>query len=762
MRWKTLVGGLALALATSSGCKQQCFLTERDLQHYQTMAGVPTDLDPNPAHSSIVPALDGRVGADPTTVYNPEREVRYLSLAESFATALEKGTVGQGINGLVDDTLVAAVGDLNQPLDRQSIRVLALEPALFGTNIDAAESKFDARWVNSLSWTTTDRPVGTALDAFQTNGRGGLNAIQTQAANLRSTLVKPLPTGGVAGITFNTDYQFTNLPARVNPSYTPSIQFQFEQPLLRGYGVEVNQIAARHPGGILQGDTFTTQPESQFVNGGILITRIRFDQSRAVLESQVNQMMVNVETAYWNLYAGYGELYAREVALRENLIIWRLTKVQVEAGKDKRTPAELYQAEGQYQTSRSDWLAALGRVLERERNLRGLLGMPVEDGTRLVPSDAPTLAPYQPDWASGVADALTLRPELIIARDNLKAQSLSLIELKNRLLPDVRFTSTYDSNSIGSRLDGADQNNALRNLASNRNNNWSLGLRAEIPIGFRDANAGVRQGRLRLAQQYWALRTMEDKAQRFLVQQYRGIAEFQRQIVIQRAAVDAYNNQLNVRLELVRSGKEVIDITLEAIRFGTGALQQYYQFVAQYNATLAQYEYAKGTLLKRNNIVICEGALPGVAQVRASEHERERSKALVLRERPIGPGLEPTCPAEGCGFQKLDTDKVAVPELLKTQPPMPKEMYETIPGPRPLTPTAWSPINPEKAPVSGAPLVTSGTVNYSDAPPPLVTTTRPTTGIYSAPGMVRPLTFPEDARAPGLPPLPASPVGGSR
>lgn len=766
MRWKKLLGGLALVLATSSGCKQQCFMTEYDLERYRSAAlGTPSDLDTNPAHSSILPSLDGKITADPATVFNPEREVRYLTLAESFALAMERGTVGQGLNGLVDDSLAASIGDLSQPLDRQSIRVLALEPALVGTNIDAALSKFDARWVTSMNWQNTDRPVGTALDAFQASGRA-LNAIETTDASFRSTLLKPLPTGGVAGITFNTDYQFTNLPARVNPSYRPALQFQFEQPLLRGYGVELNQIAATHPGAVaLQnlGVQVQPRPENQFVAGGILIARIRYDQSRAVLEAQLNQMMLNVETAYWNLYAAYGELYAREIAMRQNLNVWRTTKVQVEAGKEKKTAADLFQAEGQFQSSRSDWLRALGQVLERERNLRGLIGLPVNDGTRLVPADAPTLAPVQPDWQGAVTEALTLRPELVIARDNLKAQQLSLIEIRNRLLPDLRFAASYDSNSIGSRLDGADADNAFRNLATNRHNNWTLGLRLDVPIGFRDAHAGLRQARLRLAQQYWSLRTMEDKAQRFLALQYRNVAEFQQQIVILRSAVEAYNNQLNVRLELVRSGKDLAtDVTLEAIRFGSTALQQYFTFVAQYNSSLAAMEYAKGTLLKRNNIVICEGALPGCAQVRAVEHEHERSKALVLRERALGPGAKPGC-ADGCVAPLPGPDKLAMPELLKSQPPLPREVYEPIPGPKampagpttplstedrrvetskpaatppaltlpsitptppaapvklPATPTVPTAApTPARTPPAGGAAVTTGTITYSDEPP---------------------------------------------
>src|SRR5207244_1548409 len=57
-------------------------------------------------------------------------------------------------------------------------------------------------------------------------------------------------------------------------------------------------------------------------------------------------------------------------------------------------------------------------------------------------------------------------------------------------------------------------------------------------------------------------------------------------------------------------------------------LAQSYDFLKDQDAK------AKGTILQHNNVAIQEGPLPQVAMVRAVEHERERSKALVLRERP--------------------------------------------------------------------------------------------------------------------------------
>jgi hypothetical protein len=454
------------------------------------------------------------------------------------------------------------------------IRVLSLSPAVAGTNLEGSLSRFDAVYISSMTWNVTDQPIGTALQAFQARS-AAINAIQTDAATFSSQLLKPLPTGGVAGITFNTTYNFTNLAARVNPSYAPQLLFQFEQPLLQGFGTEINQLRQFLPGSILTpgflGQFGTTAPGALTGNEGILISRIRIDQERAVFEQLVNQMLLNVEIAYWNLYAAYWTLYARELGLRLAYESWKITGAKYYAGQTKL--ANFARTRGQYELFRGQRLAALGTVLEAERQLRKFLGLLANDGKRLVPSDAPTLAPYQPDYCASLQEALTLRPELILARENLKVGQLDVINSKNLLLPDLRFTSTYDVNAIGGRLDGPDAStNALRQLAQNRFNDWSAGLRLVVPIGFRQAHANLRRARLRLAQSYAVLKDQETKAEEFLVLNWRRLMEFHEQIRVQRAQREAYGLQL--RLEFERVGEQITaddTVILEAERFYTDA-----------------------------------------------------------------------------------------------------------------------------------------------------------------------------------------------
>ena len=91
--------------------------------------------------------------------------------------------------------------------------------------------------------------------------------------------------------------------------------------------------------------------------------------------------MVNVEIAYWNLYGSYWSLYASEQGLRQAFEAWRFNRVRYEVGRISKQ--DLAQTRQQYETFRNQRLQALDTILENERQLRGLMGLPAEDGQRL-------------------------------------------------------------------------------------------------------------------------------------------------------------------------------------------------------------------------------------------------------------------------------------------------------------------------------------------------------------------------------------------
>jgi hypothetical protein len=705
MRWLV---GLTLALAAAvAGCKQYCFVHECDVtgpDYYKRLL-LPEGIDCDPA-TSCRPAYANEIPTPPTYLH-PDRPIHYISLQECLAIALEQGTINQSpalvrapilspLLQSLNDTLIQftafrAVSGITDGI-ADSIRVLALEPAINGTDIESALSRFDAHWSTAVTWNNTDNPSGAGLFSGSSfNQQNGM------ASDWATGIIKPLPTGGIAGITFNTSYNLFSQPAAgtINPQYRPTLQFAFEQPLLQAFGVEANQLRQTPIG--------PTNPAfSQFIPGlarsigiqpsqeGILVTRIRFDQSRADFERQVQILVLNVESAYWDLYQSYGVLYTQTESLRQAYETLKIFKARYDAGT--LAPEDYFQTLGQYHLFRSQRVQAIAGVLEAERVLRGILGLPMSDGCRLVPCDAPTLAPYSPDWCTALHEALTLKPELVLAREELKARQLEVINRKNQLLPDLRFTSDYDITGIGPRLDGP--NGAFHSLASNHFDNWRLGLELDVPIGFREQHANLRIARLNLARGYHVLRDQEYRVTRLLTEQFQAIEETYNLIRIRRAERDAYGQELIVLYRQRDAGKEVTQRLLEAQRFYNDALVSEYQSIGLYNSVLAGFEYAKGTILQHDSVIIGEGSLPRCAAKRAVEHERERTAALVLRERdkpldahgdshvvPAGgpaPGPEPKLPVGPEG-----TQAPALPNLIHDQQPVPELTPEMLPKPRP-------------------------------------------------------------------------------
>lgn len=662
MRWKLYIGGLAFLLATVGGCKQPVFMTVDQLEEYKNL--MPAYLENNPKAGAQPLIAESPI---PSTVNNPSQRIRPLPLCEAIATALEKGTVGnptllfQLNSQLSFGVLGGATSVGYDPLNDQSIqftgqglsggtdnpiRILRLDPANVGADLELALSRFDAVWSTSFTWNNTDQPVATPAQLAQTAGT--TNTIVQQDVTAATGIYKPLPTGGIAGITFSTDYTYTNIPAvPVNPSYRPDLQFSFEQPLLAGFGTEINQIRNNTPGtnSLLNPLVFNNGLFAPPSAEGILITRVRFDEQRAEFERNLNYMVMNVEIAYWNLYNAYWSMYSAEQAVRQAYEAWKISLAAYQAGRI--AIGDLAQARGTYEQFRGNRLLTLQTVLDAERSLRGLMGLPMDDGCRIIPIDSPTLAPYQPDWDTSWQECMANLPELNMAREEVKARQMYVIAAKNALLPDLRLTATYDMNSLGSQLDGGGSNinNAFGQLASDHFNNWNVGLHLNVPIGFRAAQANLRMAQLQLARSYEFLHYQELKAERILGEWFRRLSSSYELIRIRRAQREAFAEQLKARFQEFLAGREkvTIDRLLDAQRLWADALATEYVAIRDYNVTIVAFEAARGTNLQRNNVLVAEGTLPPDARKRAVEHERQREHAIPVMERAL-PDMSPPTP----------------------------------------------------------------------------------------------------------------------
>src|SRR5690606_5751026 len=100
---------------------------------------------------------------------------------------------------------------------------------------------------------------------------------------------------------------------------------------------------------------------------------------------------------------------------------------------------DLAMIEEQYHFFRNQRMQALGQgvpgrpgVLEAERRLRYIIGLPAQDGFRLIPLDEPKFIAYEPNLEVSLVDARLNRPELLQIEQEIEAAQLLILKASDR------------------------------------------------------------------------------------------------------------------------------------------------------------------------------------------------------------------------------------------------------------------------------------------------------------------------------------------
>jgi hypothetical protein len=244
-----------------------------------------------------------------------------------------------------------------------------------------------------------------------------------------------------------------------------------------------------------------------------------------------------------------------------------------------------------------------------------------------------------------------------------------------------------------------------------------------MPLGFRAEYAAVRAARLELTQAFLLLRDQEDKTTSVLANAYQDMARQYRGIEAHRSERLAYGKGLKIRLDQLAAGvislvpakdKEGPLVFLDAQRRYGAAFAKEFATIADYNIALARLEWAKGNILRYNNIHIAEGALPEHVEVRKAEFDKEQAKSFVLFDRPDAL----TQPGRACAVK--NEELTLPPTQLNEAPPVPTTTPVAPPAPVEKKPGYLPPITRSTdtnyiLPVSGT---KSKDVNWAPATSP--------------------------------------------
>lgn len=587
------------------------------------------------------------------------------SMAASYLSAQP----GQ-IPSVYDPALVALTGN-TQPLtiDSQGNRVSqrgSVRANQVG-GVEQALSEFDAQYSTIFGFNTTDRPRNV--------GQGNVfnpQLFKATDATLQNALSKRLATGTVVTARANTVYSKNNVPASGNaigstnfgravPSdYTASLEMQISQPLMRGRGTLVNRIP-------------------------VALSRINEDIAVHQFEANVRNLLRDIEHSYWDLYLGYRAVETAIVARDRALELWRAVKLKSEesgptfnqaAGRLAQFEAQLHIAINGSNVPGNDPLGLVGR----ERVLREKLGLAPNDGLFIRPSDMPSEARVSFEWDNVKMEALTRNTEVRIAKWAIKQRELEHMSAKNQLLPQLDLVGTYRWLGVGDNLIAAHRTGlafpnpgsyAVENLLNG--DFQEVGARIEFtptPLGARreKANIGATQMGLKksheeLKLKELALQTMISSVWSSMTSGYTSAIDFARQSKENKAELAKYEIQLETAEDL----SQLLDLMLRAEEQLARAQLQYYQSIVEYNKSIVNIHYLKGSLFDLNNVTLGEGAWVEKAYWDAERRAEERAGGIYFDYGYTRPGVVSQGPVESGGTTEGNISDMS-PRVKSSQP----------------------------------------------------------------------------------------------
>ena len=704
-----LVLALVLLVTALVGCHptQPFYFCEGDpLAHYLDQA---TDLEYPDVYQPRLEEVEKAVA--PITLSNAEiGESWDITLEETVSIALQNSKVIRNLGS------VTPFGFADGLTSRTVGSATVYDPAIFETDptagVEAALSSFDAAFTTSVFWQKTDRPQNV------TPSFGFVPTLfQQDLGQMDMSLSKRTASGTVFTVRNQTTYDRNNRGfGRALPSdWFTAMEFETNQPLLRGRGTQVNRIP-------------------------VVLARINTDVSLASFESSVRNLIMDIENSYWDLHYAYRNLETTKIARDSAQVTWKIAYEKRKGGVE--TIQAESQAKEQYFYFRSQVESAWRDLLNTENRLRWLMGLAPTDGRVLRPIDEPVQARVQFEWQDVHAESLIRSTELRQQKWAIQRRELELIAARNQLLPELNLVALYRWLGMGDDL--VESNRRGFNFVQPGSLAWDeltegnfqevrLGIDFTPPkLGARQEMAGVRNAQLQIAREKARLEDMELNTSHLLTVAMRNLDSNYELAESHFNRWAASQQEVNSAEALYKGGKATLDLVLEAQRRRAQAQVDYYRALVDHTKSIADVHFRKGSLLEYCNVQLAEGPWPQKAYWDAWGHARRRASSRHLdygwtRPDVISRGTLPQTAGE------IDPSPAGSPEMAEPIPvpvdPMPldegqepadKPQPESILKPQPLsaTPIGTGVVVPVSAEVERTP-VPGKVVPLSTLPDPI-------------------------------------------
>ena len=487
-----------------------------------------------------------------------------VSIPHPAATEL-KLTLDDAIRTALEDSEVIRVLAGNTA---RSSGLTIYDPAIAHTAIDRAIAGFDPTFSAN---NTFERTSTTVVDV--PNQR--FDGISGNRHTFSTDLTQRNLTGGQGTVSFGNTWSRSGPRNVLNPANRPSLGISYTQQLLRGAGRDANRVP-------------------------ILLARIDTERSYFRFKDTYQELVRSVIEGYWNLVSARTDLWAREQQVKQAAFAYDQSEKRLKNGLGDA--GDVAQRRVALTNFRASLITSRAGLLDTEAALKNVMGMPPNDGVRLIPVTPPTRNELGFDWQQITSTAVVSRPDLIELKLILDADEQQIVFSKNQARASLDATGRYTWNGVSGELASG------RTIRSplHSSGDWTLGLNFSVPLRLRESRANLRSAELLLAKDRANLKQGRHAAIHDLALTIRGLASSHAQykaFVETRKAAFVFLEREQKRNQ---SGLANFLVVLQAITDWGNAVSSEARTLTQYNAQLALLERQTGTILETHGIRFCE------------------------------------------------------------------------------------------------------------------------------------------------------------
>ncbi len=445
-----------------------------------------------------------------------------------------------------------------------------LDPQIVAGEISKENAQFDPNLVLSGGKDFSRKLTPSILS--------GAAEAESDISSLNIGIEDKLITGGALSLNFdNVRNESNSIWQTINPYYESIVSLKLVQPLLKDFGISVNEA----------------QIDIAVNNHRISISALQQEMISVLSQSQ---------KLYWDLVFTMENLKVKKLLLEQAEDLLEQNKAKLEVGI--LTEVDVLEAESRVAARQEEVIIAHDSLMDAEDELKritNLIADPLGQSLSIIPTEQPISQPQVADMQQSIALALKNRPEYTRVKTELENSQINLNLAKNKILPKLDMNG-----SIGFSGLGEDYNTNWDELSTAEHEIWGVGATLTIPLGNRWASNNRTQRRLEQEQAALRLKEIELNIILEVRQALRQLKTDLKRIDATLIAQNLEQEKLKIEEQKYELGMTTSHDLLEDQAQLAQAKIRHLQAIIDYNKSLADFEEVKGTTLEKHNIKLEE------------------------------------------------------------------------------------------------------------------------------------------------------------